>query len=618
MNRHGTVTTKSLSIRHNGVPVRQVQFRRQNNIYTRQEVLNIGQELRQTMKDKNAEGSLQIAVYVNGLGWRSTKMQDIDTRDPTVFSFEDYDSTQKYPDNKYDDSEFTAVNIYFYKNPQAQGRGTDNNKSDCFYKCVRKILTKEDFFESDEKMKLFFRIKKTDGITVSDIARIEKHIKNDYGINVYGDYTYISTKKTNHFINLELKKGHYTLINEKPKTMNEKGGIPMFYRIRRTDEGMISFYSFIDGNDDFYSGSMPIKEWETHNKKLKFNTFTYFKGLELDEKQSRDMENMMKTLYTESNEKINMFKTGNYQTTSLHLFHTLNSGLKTEHIDQHEAEWIDEASIGGMLWCEKGFEGETFKYDFVSHYPSIMSSDKFRFPIKKGEFVKINNLDKITYGIYRVKISNVNERLFRLNPSNYYTHIDIFLAIKLNATIELINDDEPNALLYSPDKLIQGSRVFGEYINMLFELKKKKIEGSKALLNVLWGALCQKNLTKHYCHNNKVPEYSGTIIEIRSLSHPMHEDDNNNSFQFMTIDREHQYKTNYARLAPFLLSRGRSIINELLIPHIENVVRVHTDGFMITKKLNIETGTDLNCLKYEGCETVRIENVNKIIAYQLI
>jgi hypothetical protein len=612
MNRYGTATTKNLSIRHNGVPVRQVQFRRGNNAYTRNEVANMGQELRQSMKDRNAEGSLQIAVYVNGLGWRSTKMADINTRNPTVFSLEDYDSTQKYPDNRYDDSEFTAVNIYFYQNPQAQGRGTD--KSDCFYKCVRKILTKEEFFESDEKMKLFFRIKKTDGITVSDIARIEKHIKNDYGINVYGDYTYISTKKTNYFINLELKNGHYTLINEKPKPMNEKGGIPMFYRIRRTDQGMVSFYSFIDSDGKYISGSMPIKEWETHNKKLKFNTFTYFSGLELNEEQTRDMEKMMNTLYKETNEKINMFKTGNYQTTALHLFHTLNSGLKTEQIDQHEAEWIDEASIGGMLWCEKGFEGKTFKYDFVSHYPSIMSSDKFRFPIKKGEFVKINDLNKITYGIYRVKISNVNERLFRLNHSNYYTHIDVFMAKKLNATIELIQDEKPNALLYSPDKLMQGSRIFGEYINMLFVLKKKKIEGAKALLNVLWGALCQKNFTKHYCHNEKVPEYSGSIIDIVPLSNPMNEkEETNNSFQFRTIERECQYKTDYARLAPFLLARGRQIINELLIPHIKNVVRVHTDGFLITKKMEVETGCDLTCLKYEGEERVRIENVNKVV-----
>ena len=250
---NSNITTKNLPIKHNGVPVRQVQFRRPNK-YSRQEVLNLGQQLRNSLKNKDAEGSLQIAVYVEGLGWRSTKMQDIDARNPTVFSFDDYDSTQKYPDNRYDDSEFTAVNIYFYQNPQAQGRGTDNNKSDCFYKCIRSILSQEDFFESDEKMKLFFRIKKTDGITVKDVARIEREIKNDYGINVYGDYTYISTKKTNYFINLELKDGHYILMNEKPKAMNsnEKGGIPMFYRIRRTDTGMMAFYSFIDGNDKFF------------------------------------------------------------------------------------------------------------------------------------------------------------------------------------------------------------------------------------------------------------------------------------------------------------------------------------------------------------------------------
>ena len=81
----------------------------------------------------------------------------------------------------------------------------------------------------------------------------------------------------------------------------------------------------------------------------------------------------------------------------------------------------------------------------------------------------------------------------------------------------------------------------------------------------------------------------------------------------MTIQKEHQYKTDYARLSPFLLARGRQIINELLIPYIKNVVRVHTDGFMITEKLNIETGYELGNIKYEGIEKVRIENINKVL-----
>ena len=43
------------------------------------------------------------------------------------------------------------------------------------------------------------------------------------------------------------------------------------------------------------------------------------------------------------------------------------------------------------------------------------------------------------------------------------------------------------------------------------------------------------------------------------------------------------------------------------------MVRVHTDGFMITEKLNIETGYELGNIKYEGIEKVRIENINKVL-----
>jgi hypothetical protein len=617
--RYGTTRVQILPIKHNGEHVRQVQFRRRNNPYTRQEVADMGNELRTILNNRpeNVSGSLQIEVYVPNLGWRSTKMVDIEHGNPTVFSFDDYDSTQKYPDNRYDDSEFTSVNMYFYRNPPREGRGQSEIQSDCFFTCMRKVLQKNEFpFDSDEALKRYFCLRKRDGITVEHVAKIEKMMtKTDYGINVYGDYTYTSSKKTNYYIDLYLHDGHYTLKTKAPKVLRQGGGTPMFYRVRRTSEGMKSFYCFIDPDSDkFVSGNMSMEEWkQRENEKT---PFTYFSGLELNETQARDMINMMDTLWKETNGKINMFKTASYVTTAQKLFYDFNLGLcNTEHIDQHEAHWIDEASIGGMLWCEKGFEGKVYKYDFVSHYPSILSSEKFRFPIKRGEFQKITNLDKITYGIYRVKINNVNKKLFRTNPAHYYTHVDLFWAKKLGASLELIQDDAPNFLSYSPDKLMPCSRVFGRYVKFLFELKKQKVPGAKPLLNVLWGALCQKNLIKHFVHNDNVPEYKGKIYDITSLSNP--EDENEgSSFQFRTIDTDVQYKTNYARIAPFLLARGRAILGETLLPNIDHIVRVHTDGFASTKKLQVETGTELNCLKYEGKQHCRIQNVNKIVTQE--
>jgi len=71
--------------------------------------------------------------------------------------------------------------------------------------------------------------------------------------------------------------------------------------------------------------------------------------------------------------------------------------------------------------------------------------------IGRGEFNKLENLDNLNYfqfGIYRCKISqendNNNNKLFRFNPKNYYTHTSLEHAKCLGLKIELIIDSQPN------------------------------------------------------------------------------------------------------------------------------------------------------------------------------
>ena len=46
-----------------------------------------------------------------------------------------------------------------------------------------------------------------------------------------------------------------------------------------------------------------------------------------------------------------------------------------------------------------------------------------------------------------------------------------------------------------------------------------------------------------------------------------------------------------------------------MVPHKEFIKRVHTDGFISSKKLDIKTGDKLGDLVYEGyCENVIIES----------
>ena len=80
------------------------------------------------------------------------------------------------------------------------------------------------------------------------------------------------------------------------------------------------------------------------------------------------------------------------------------------------------------------------------------------------------------------------------------------------------------------------------------------------------------------------------------------------------VNNDKQFKSNYARLKPFLLSKGRNNLHNLIKNNIDDVVHFHTDGFLIKNNLNIKTGLDIGDLKYEGFyKKVEIHHINKII-----
>ena len=86
--------------------------------------------------------------------------------------------------------------------------------------------------------------------------------------------------------------------------------------------------------------------------------------------------------------------------------------------------------------------------------------------------------------------------MFRFSYKSKYTHIDLCTAVSLGLTIELIQDDKANFLYYSRDKCFAGSELFSEFVDVLFALKESKIKRAKFILNILWGALCEKKKTK--------------------------------------------------------------------------------------------------------------------------
>ena len=72
------------------------------------------------------------------------------------------------------------------------------------------------------------------------------------------------------------------------------------------------------------------------------------------------------------------------------------------------------------------------------------------------------------------------------------------------------------------------------------------------------------------------------------------------------------YKTNYARMCPFLLSQARYNISKIIEPYKNDVINCHTDGFTLPyHPKELKTGLNIGELKYNGyCENYNIKNCN--------
>ena len=330
---------------------------------------------------------------------------------------------------------------------------------------------------------------------------------------------------------------------------------------------------------------------------------------------SNNMKKTMKEFYSElievvealkkeTNGTINMYKTGRFTKTALDYYYRkcFDKKLNIEDITFEEAQWIENASTGALMIAKK-YKGKAYSYDFISFYSSIMKDNKMLFPIKQGEFKTLtreefNKLEFFQYGIYRVKISksddwNIN-RCFRFNPKQYYTQIDLRLAKQLKLEIEIIEDESPNFLHYSREKLVSGKDLFGEYINYFYELKKRNILGAKLLLNCLWGALCECNLIKVKFDLKKglKLKQEKEILDITTLS--------NNVMLAHIVNKNKYFEYNLARIKCFILAKSRFTLSNAIQPHIDNLVFSHTDSIISKEKLNIKPGTKIGELKYEG------------------
>lgn len=554
--------------------------------FNKQQVQRIGDQISKSLKNLNGKISI-ICKYK--FGWRSGEF--IKMGDKVKVNDIIYDDAEE-------DDEILEFQVILLEDNKPEGGNNKNNS--CLFDCIQSVLLNKNPFLSDLEMKKYLKLPYNSKVDIKYIPKIEDKLKT-YSINLMGDHQYISNKK-NKTINLLLCDEHYTINNDKSyDKINNR--LISYYERKPLIYDSYNFTCY-DGEKEFFltkEEKDKIYKWRTNFilvDKSDKNTSL------IDE--YNNFINDANILKKETNGVINLYKTGNIKTTALHLFNETTKYLKKPpKIEQLEASIISNASHGAIIFNEK-YKGLIHSYDIKSMYPSIMNSNKL-FPIDKGEFLTINSNEfndnfttyKNYFGLYYCYINKSytkNDKLFRFNKNNWYSHIDILLAMKLDLSINLIEDNQPNFYYYSRDKLLRGDEIFGNYINLLFDYKERRLPRSKQILNILWGGLCESKTKNYECSKDlKLPKN----IEIKSIGNTR-----NDNHYIGIAQKNKYYISSYARIKPFILGYARSLISSYALPHLDKIVYMHTDSIKSIEKLDIKTGNNIGDLIYEGIKEI--------------
>ena len=598
-------TIKQLNYKSNGNKMVQVLIKEKLN---KDEIRKLGTKLSKQFSENGVEGSYTIAVKTD-FGWRSARFSNFGEA-ANIYDPSEYDEP--------DQDDYSEVAIYFIETqlrPSTSG-GADDKNNDCLYNALKSVLYNRIPWSSAAEFKLYLKLNVQAKVEISSMPYIEKALKS-FQINVSGDYSYISVVKSLKIINLKLLNGHYTIDNNKANSKNNKKHVS-FEKRKPMIFDKLNLIGYDGKNEIPFTKQLKadIYDWKTEYILVNRNDYK----LSLKENYENFIKDA-KELNTLTKGHVDLFKTGNDKCTALNLFDKYTKYIpNAQHIGQIEADWINESSTGAITFA-RVYEGPGFYYDVKSMYPSIMKSTQV-FPIKAGEFKTITeaelftNVNFFTYGIYKCNILQSNDdninKLFRFNKKRFYTHIDLTNALSLGLTIKLIEDGTANFLYYARDKCLAGSELFTEFVDILFALKESKIKRAKSILNILWGALSEKNTSTIHTTANKKDKIQFLkpdckIISVRPYNH--------NETIIETANNNHQYKTGFARLKPFLIARGRALIAKTMLPYKNNIYRCHTDGFICSElPIGIKTGHELGDLVDEGMKTkISISSCKKAI-----
>ena len=129
-------------------------------------------------------------------------------------------------------------------------------------------------------------------------------------------------------------------------------------------------------------------------------------------------------------------------------------------------------------------------------------------------------------------------------------------------------------LLYKGNKTVSGAVMFKPYFDYVGKYMKdvKAKTALKKVINILWGALMQKNTQTFKSTSERASAY-GNIHEITPMK--------SGSLLITYQDINKPFVYDYARLGCFLTSKARALISCMVEPFGDKLIYLNTDGFTI-------------------------------------
>lgn len=236
---------------------------------------------------------------------------------------------------------------------------------------------------------------------------------------------------------------------------------------------------------------------------------------------------------------------------------------------------------------------KTFGYDFSSNYPELLS--RLIIPKKRGmkTIMKELNYDKLAFGIYRVKITYTNNSfpvIFSFSDKHHYTSLQLKTIYKhreqLGLKFELLEPDEDysyNAYIY-PSEFLELKTVYAEWLKSMKEIKTKCSKTNqliKMIVSSVWGVFTEtyklqieeNDLENYDCETDyyykEMNEKGHILIDFKNIS----------------------LYGGFYRIKTFLTASQRNFMLSYAIKNniTENILRIHTDSYMLNKEVNFRT-----------------------------